>query len=138
MCIMRKVLASLTALSLAATAAQAAPRQTGEEKLAKALEGREAGKPVDCIYQRDIRSSRIYDRTAILYELNNGTYYLNRPDAGAQSLSWGDVLVTDTHSDRLCSIDVVKLYDTHPWMQNGFVNLGKFVPYKKVAVARSE
>ena len=135
---MRKVLASLTALSLAATAAQAAPRQTGEEKLAKALEGREAGKPVDCIYQRDIRSSRIYDRTAILYELNNGTYYLNRPDAGAQSLSWGDVLVTDTHSDRLCSIDVVKLYDTHPWMQNGFVNLGKFVPYKKVAVARSE
>lgn len=132
---MRNVLASLAALSLAATAVQAAPRQTPEEKLAKALEGREAGQPVDCINQRDIRSSRIYDRSAILYELNNGTYYLNRPDAAAQSLSWNDVLVTDTHSDRLCSIDVVKLYDTHPWMQSGFVNLGKFVPYKKVKVA---
>lgn len=135
---MRNVLASLAAFSLAATAAQAAPRQTPEEKLAKALEGREAGKPVDCIYQHDIRSSRIYDRTAILYELNNGTYYLNRPDAGAQSLSWNDVLVTDTHSPQLCSIDIVKLYDTSPWMQSGFVNLGKFVPYKKVKVARSE
>jgi len=38
----------------------------------------------------------------------------------------------------LCSIDVVHLYDTHPWMQSGFVNLGKFVPYKKASVASSE
>lgn len=129
---MRNILASIAAVSLLASAAQAAPRQTAEEKLAKALEGREAGKPVDCIYQRDIRSSRIYDRTAILYELNNGTYYLNRPEGGASSLNWNDVLVTDTHSPQLCSIDIVKLYDTHPWMQSGFVNLGKFVPYKKV------
>lgn len=134
---MRNILASIAAISLLATAAQAAPRQTPEEKLAKALEGRTAGEPVNCIYQRDIRSSRIYDRTAILYELNNGTYYLNRPDGGASSLSWNDVLVTDTHSPQLCSIDIVKLYDSSPWMQSGFVNLGKFVPYKKVA-SRSE
>jgi hypothetical protein len=137
MLIMRSVLASIAAVSLMASAAYAGPAPTPEEKLAKALEGRAAGDPVDCIYLRDIRSSRIFDRTAILYELNNGTYYLNRPDAGASSLGWSDVLVTDTHSPRLCSIDVVKLYDPHPWMQSGFVNLGKFVPYKKVA-ARSE
>jgi hypothetical protein len=137
MLIMRSILASVAAVSLIASAAYAIPAKSPEEKLAKALEGRAAGEPVDCIYLRDIRSSRIFDKTAILYELNNGTYYLNRPDAGAQSLSWNDVLVTDTHSPRLCSIDVVKLFDTHPWMQSGFVNLGKFVPYKKVA-ARSE
>jgi len=131
-----KILASLAAVSLLATAVQAAPRQTPEEKLAKALEGRTAGKPVDCIYLHNIRSSRIFDHTAILYELNNGTYYLNRPEGGASSLSLGDVLVTDTHSPQLCSIDVVKLYDTHPWMQNGFVNLGKFVPYKKVVASK--
>lgn len=130
---MRNILVSIVAASLLASAGQAAPRQTPEERLAKALEGRTAGDPVDCIYQHQIRSSRIFERTAILYELNNGTYYLNRPDAGAQSLGWNDVLVTDTHSPRLCSIDVVKLYDHSPWMQSGFVNLGKFVPYKKVA-----
>ena len=133
---MRSILASLAALALLASTAQAAPRLTPEEKLAKALEGRTAGKPVDCLYLRDIRSSRIFDRTAILYELNNGTYYLNRPEGGAQSLSWGDVLVTDTHSSQLCSIDIVRLFDTNPWMQNGFVNLGKFVPYKKVVATR--
>lgn len=130
---MRLILASIAAVSLMASVVHAAPVKTPEEKLAKALEGRTAGEPVDCIYQRDIRSTRIFDRTAILYELNNGTYYLNRPEAGASSLSWNDVLVTDTHSPQLCSIDVVKLYDTHPWMQSGFVNLGKFVPYKKAA-----
>jgi hypothetical protein len=137
MLIMRSILASIATVALLASSAYAIPAKTPEERLAKALEGRSAGDPVDCIYLRDIRSSRIFDRTAILYELNSGTYYLNRPDAGAQSLSWNDVLVTDTHSPRLCSIDVVKLYDTHPWMQSGFVNLGKFVPYKKITT-RSE
>lgn len=135
---MRKLLFSLAALTMIAPAAHAAPGKTAEEKLAKALEGRAAGKPVDCIYLRDIRSSRIFDRTAILYELNNGTYYLNRPDAGASSLTWNDVLVTDTHSSQLCSIDVVRLYTNSPWMQSGFVNLGKFVPYRKVVASRAD
>lgn len=135
---MRSILGSFAAVALMASAGNAALNKTPEEKLTKALEGRVPGKPVDCIYQRDIRSSRIFDKTAILYELNNGTYYLNRPDAGASSLSWNDVLVTDTHSPQLCSIDIVKLYDTHPWMQNGFVNLGKFVPYKKITASRGE
>lgn len=133
---MRSVLTCLAAIALIAPAAHAAPRPTPEEKLAKALEGRTPGQPVDCIYLRDIRSSRIFDRTAILYELNNGTYYLNRPEGGAQSLNWGKVLVTDTHSPQLCSIDIVRLYDSSPWMQSGFVNLGKFVPYKKVTASR--
>lgn len=135
---MRSLLACLAATALIATAVQAAPVNTAEERLAKALDGRVAGEPVDCIYQHEIRSSRIFDRTAILYELNNGTYYLNRPEGGAQSLSRGDVLVTDTHSPRLCSIDIVKLYDNSHWMQSGVVSLGKFVPYKKISAPRSE
>ena len=132
---MRSILISLAATALIATGAHAAPRQTPEQKLAKALEGRVAGKPVDCIYLRDIRSSRIFDSTAILYELNGGTYYLNRPEGGAPSLDSGKVLVTDTHTPQLCSVDIVRLYDTNPWMQSGFVNLGKFVPYKKVTAS---
>lgn len=135
---MRSILISLAAVSLLASGAYAAPEKTAEEKLQKALDGRVAGKPVDCIYLHDIRSSRIFDRTAILYELNNGTYYLNRPDGGMSSLSWNDVLVTDTHSPELCSIDIVRLFDQNPWMQSGFVNLGKFVPYKKVAAAKAD
>ena len=129
---MRVAKLALAAVMLSFCAsAQAGDGMTQEEKLAKALEGRIAGEPVDCIMQRNIRTSRIFDRIAILYEMNNGTYYLNRPKSGASSLSWGDVLVTDTHSNQLCSIDIVKLYDSSTRMQSGFVGLDKFVPYTK-------
>jgi hypothetical protein len=99
--------------------------------LAEALSGRVAGAPVDCVNLRDIRSSKIINRTAILYETGGGTIYVNRPDAGRESLDDWDVLVTKTHASRLCSIDVVSLYDTSARMQTGVVFLGEFVPYRK-------
>jgi len=101
-----------------------------EAKLAKALEGRIAGAPVDCIQLRDIQSSRIFDGTAILYDTGD-TLYLNRPTSGASWLNNSDVLVTDTHSSQLCSIDIVRLFDNASHMPNGSVGLGKFVPYTK-------
>jgi hypothetical protein len=110
-------------------AAGAAEKLDPEAKLAQSLAGRVAGEPVDCLNLRDIRSSRIIDRTAILYETRGGTIYVNRPDAGAESLSDWDVLVTRTHMNRLCSIDVVELYDTGARMRTGSVFLGQFVPY---------
>jgi hypothetical protein len=122
---------ALTAFALVAGPAQA-QRTDPETRLAREIEGRVAGDPVDCINLRDIRSSRIIDRTAIVYETGGGTIYVNRPDGGASSLDRWDTLVTDTHSSRLCDIDVVKLYDTSTRMQTGFVFLGEFVPYRKV------
>jgi hypothetical protein len=116
-----------TAPALADTGRASGP----EARLARALEGRVAGEPVDCLNLRDIRSSRIFDRTAILYETVGGTLYLNRPDAGQSSLTRGDVMVIDTRSHQLCSIDVVGLHDSSTLMQNGWVFLGDFVPYRK-------
>ena len=127
------------ALILAAAPAHAdrtpaeSPIAKGEAKLAQALEGRVAGKPVDCLYLPNIRSSRIIDRTAIVYETTGGTLYVNRPESGRQSLRRDDVMVTDTHSSQLCNIDIVRLFDTGSRMQTGFVALGDFVPYRKVA-----
>ena len=66
-----------------------------------------------------------------VYEMNNGVFYVNRPRSGAESLNWTNVLVTDTHSSQLCSIDTVKLYDTGVRMTTGWVGLGDFVPYTK-------
>ena len=107
-----------------------------EARIAKALEGRVAGKPTDCIRQTDIRSSQIFDRTAILYEMSNGTYYLNRPKSGAEFLSRDDILVTDTHSQDLCSIDLVRLLDNVSRFPSGSLGLGPFVPYTKVGVKK--
>lgn len=122
---------SLLAGSLLLAGTPALAGATPEAKLAAALEGRVAGAPVDCLNLRDIRSSRIINDTAILYETRDGTLYLNRPDAGASALDQWDVLVTDTRSSQLCSIDVVHLYDTSARMRTGSVFLGDFVPYEE-------
>jgi hypothetical protein len=118
-------------LALAPFQAGSARPADPEAKLARALEGRVAGEPVDCINLHNIRSSTIIDRTAILYEASGGTIYVNRPDGGESSLGSWDILVTNTHSSQLCNIDVVHLYDSGARMQTGVVFLGDFVPYKR-------
>ncbi|MEA1014766.1 hypothetical protein [Sphingosinicella sp. LY1275] len=131
-----KILPSLLLTALVAASAQpglARPKDP-EARLAQALEGRVAGEPVDCIQLRNIRSSRIIDGTAIVYQVGS-TLYVNRAEGGQQSLDRDDIMVTDTRSSRLCSIDVVRLYDATARMQTGFVALGPFVPYRRAADA---
>ena len=126
------VLAAATALSLS-VAVDAKPRVSGEEKLAKLLEGRVAGEPTDCIYLPRVRSSRIISDTAIVYDAGS-IIYVNRPRGGANGLDDDDVMVTEFHGggSSLCSIDVVRLHDRSTLFYNGFVSLGDFVPYRKV------
>jgi hypothetical protein len=132
---MRALVTLLAGTLLLATAASAAPRLSPEAKLAKALEGRVAGEPVNCISLSRVRSSRIIDDTAILYEAGS-TIYVNRPRAGRESLDRWDTLVTKLFTSQLCNTDVVHLYDTSSRIQTGLVFLGEFVPYRRVARPR--
>ncbi len=124
------------ALVIVAGTASAAPRLDPEARIAKALDGRVAGTPVDCLQQRSISSTEIVDRTAIIYRMNGGRVYLNRPTSGAAFLRSNLAMVTDTHSPELCSIDIVRMYDTTSRMGLGTIGLGKFVPYTKADAAR--
>lgn len=124
------LMSALAATGLLVAAPAEAARQTPAQRLAKAIDGRTAGKPVDCIYLRDIQSSQIIDNTAILYTVGR-TVYVNTPASGANFLDSSDILVTDTHSPQLCSIDIVRLVDSSSRMPSGSVGLGKFVPYTK-------
>ena len=133
---MRKALiAVLAATALTAPVAAEAKRIAPEARLAKMLEGRVAGEPQDCIYLPSIRSTRVIDKTAIVYDAGR-TLWVNRPDNGASSLDDDDVLVTRLHSSQLCSIDIVQLQDRTSWFYSGFVALGDFVPYRKIAVSK--
>ena len=132
---MNKAIVLLAAgASLLAAPALAAPRLTGEAKLADILKGRVAGKPVDCIDPRVNSETQIVDRTAIVYGWGR-TVYLQVPD-NARALNRDDVLVTHLRgSGQLCSIDVVRLHDSSGGWNRGFVGLNKFVPYTRVNVA---
>ncbi|MDF8333528.1 hypothetical protein [Novosphingobium cyanobacteriorum] len=117
------------ALALGAPAL-AKPRLTGEQQLAKLLEGRVAGEPVNCINTVMNRDSRVIDKTAIVYG-SGRTVYVQRPRSGAESLDDNDVLVTRLSMPQLCSVDVIQLHDRTTGFWRGFVGLGDFVPYTR-------
>ena len=126
-----RILASAALLSVAA-AAPAADRRIdrGEIGLAKILGDRVAGKPLPCVALRDVRSTRIMDGTAIVYEVGS-TLFVNRPD-GASTLDDDDILVTRTIGSQLCRLDTIGLVSRAGVFQRGFVTLRDFVPYPKV------
>ncbi len=132
---MRKIaiaLASAAAL-LAGPALSAKERLTGEQQLAKMLEGRVAGEPVSCIPLHRTSSSRIIDGTAIVYD-SGRTIYVNRP-RHPESLDSDDVMVTRLHTSQLCRLDTVRMHDRNGLWYSGFVGLEDFVPYTRVARA---
>lgn len=118
-------------LLLAGVAADAKPRLTAEQALAKKLEGRVEGKPVDCIYLPRVVQTQVYDKTAIAYESGN-TIWINRPASGASILSNNDIMFTTPLGSQLCSVDIVRMIDRNAGFWRGTVGLGQFVPYTKV------
>jgi hypothetical protein len=103
----------------------------GEAELAKLLDGRVAGKPVNCISMSNSQQSQVFDGTAIVYQSTGRTVYVNRPKIGADSLDNDDILVTRTWGSQLCNLDQVRLIDRLSQFPRSFVSLGEFVPYTK-------
>lgn len=129
-------LMALTALmALIPATAMATPTAAPplSDKAVAALAGRTAGKPVACISLRDVRSTRIIDETAILYEIGAGKrVYLNRPNGGrCTSLKPWRTIVTRTPGTRLCRNDIVRVIDPPTPVEFGVCGLGEFVPYTR-------
>jgi hypothetical protein len=126
------IVAIAGALAFSGVAADARPKLTGEEQLAKLLEGRVAGKPMECISLRTNAPSTVIDKTAIVYG-SGTTVYVQRPKIGASSLNSNDILVTSMVIPQLCNIDTVNIIDRNTLFWRGFVGLDQFVPYAKPA-----
>lgn len=125
--------AAALAISAGAFTAQAKPSLTGEERLAKLTEGRVAGTPTSCISQGDRDNLQIIDKTALVYG-SGRTIYVNRPN-NAGDLDSDDILVTTLTGSQLCKLDSVRLRDRTSMSYSGFLMLGDFVPYQRVATA---
>ena len=126
-----------TAAVFGAASLEAKPRLTPQQQLDKLLEGREAGKPVNCISNWDTREMRVLDGTAIVYGWGN-TIWVNVPK-NAKDLDDDDILVTRTSGSQLCDLDIVHTVDRTGHFTTGFVSLGEFVPYRRVAkVAKAD
>lgn len=129
---MRQVLSLILAGAALAAAPASAASPDREAELERALAGRVAGEPVDCINLRNATQTTVIDNTAILYRVGS-TIYVNRPRQGAQSLDRNDTMVNRLYGgSRLCSIDTVRMVDLQSGFQTGIVFLGEFVPYRRV------
>lgn len=133
-----KLAAALAAgsLLLAGAAADAKPRLTPEQQLEKTLEGRVAGEPVSCIYLPRVNTTRIYDKTAIVYDAGS-TIWVNRPESGASTLDDNDIMLTTPFGSQLCNVDIVRMIDRNVGFWRGSVGLGQFVPYTKAKAPKA-
>ncbi|MCZ8170571.1 MAG: hypothetical protein ACK442_06545 [Novosphingobium sp.] len=122
-----------TALVAGGTAVSAKPKLTPEQRLEKLLDGRVAGKPTTCISQADSRDLEIIDGVALVYR-SGSTLYVNKPK-NPEDLDSDDILVIRTSGSQLCRLDMVHTVDRMSHFTTGFVNLGEFVPYRRVQQA---
>ena len=118
------------ALALTGTTATLAksPEQN-EAKLARILEGRTAGEPVNCISALNSNRMEVIEHVGIVYDAGD-TIYVARPTDPRQ-LGRNDVVVIDRHSGRLCTNDVIRTVDRYQGFTTGAVFLENFVPYTK-------
>lgn len=132
---MRAIATALIAAAVLAVpaASSAKPKLTGEARLAKVLEGRVAGDPVSCIPDWQARDMQVIDKTALVYG-HGSTIWVNRPK-NADQLDSDDILVRRAFGSQLCTLDIVHTVDRTGHFMTGIVNLGEFVPYRRVAKA---
>ena len=125
------VLAALAIIAFTG-AADARPRETGEEELARMLNGRVAEQPVDCIRTWPNGNSSVIDGTAIVFGRGNVIYVNRTRDPG--SIDDDDALLIRKFGDatRLCRTDIVTTFDTASKFYTGNVFLTEFVPYRRI------
>lgn len=133
---MRKHLATLAvvaaAAGLVAAPLEARPRQTGEERLAKMIDGRVAGEPQSCIFTPGNSDLKVIDKTALVYKRGD-TVWVNRT-ANPQDIDDDDILVLKRFSgSQLCRPETITLVDRYTGMFSGVIFLTDFVPYEKAS-----
>ena len=132
---MKKHLATLAVISAAAGLVAApieAARPSGEERLAKLIEGRTAGEPRDCIPTTASQSLTILDKTAIVYKQGKKVW-VNRTK-NPEQLDDDEILVIRKFGgSQLCRTDMITLIDRGSGMFSGAVFLEDFVPYEKAS-----
>jgi hypothetical protein len=110
-----------------ATTGAAADRPEDPE-VTKALAGKVAGEPRDCLSLVDARSSSTYEGT-VLYRVSSKLTYRNDMN-GCPSLRDDRIPVLDVRGSQICRGDIMRLADRYSGGIWGACSFGKFVPYR--------
>ena len=120
--------ASLAFAAPVAAADTSVADAAGAAELAKILDGRVAGEPVDCIRDSSSSALEIVGGTALVFK-RGPTIYVNQPD-GANTLDRWDVPVFYKFGGSdLCKLDRVELRQRGSQIPGPSLFLARFVPY---------
>lgn len=131
-----KMLVGLAGVALVASCSTPAGQQTrspeAQRELSKALAGRTAGKPVNCIGNFRTSNMQIIDDWTILFR-EGRTVYVQSPHGGCPGISSGsNTLVSRLYgTNQLCSGDINHTVDLHTGIGGGSCVFSAFVPYTK-------
>jgi len=130
---MRLLIFATAAIGLAACAtATGQPEQRSAKAQAtydKALAGKVAGKPTNCLSLQRSNDMTVIDDDTILYR-DGRTTYVNKPLGSCNLLSRGSyALVTRSSGSQLCRGDIATVTDVSTGTTVGSCAIGDFVPY---------
>ena len=130
---MKKLAMILAGAALALTGAAVSAKSTlaeqGEARLARMLEGRVAGEPVNCINAFASNRIEVIEHVGIVYD-NGGTVWVARAKDPDMLGHW-DVPVIERFSSQLCTTDMIRTVDRSSGHFTGAVFLEDFVPYTR-------
>ncbi|MEO9461576.1 MAG: hypothetical protein ABJ242_02475 [Marinomonas sp.] len=111
-------------------AKDAQPMTKGDVRLAKLLEGREAGEPVSCIRFRTNDRLKVIDDTALVYGRGK-TIYVNYTRSPSR-IDDRDTMVSRRFGSQVCKTDIITKIDSMTGIYAGNVFLAEFIPYTRV------
>jgi len=128
--ILTVISASAVLAGTASVVAQQGANPESAHKLAKALSGRSAGQPVDCINERS--KMQVIDDGTILFR-DRGIIYVQQPRGGCYGLTSGMSLIRPAFgTTRICSGDINNIVDVRTGFGTGACTYSEFIPYKKI------
>lgn len=124
----------IAALLGSASAEQSTRSPKAQQELTKALAGRVAGEPVNCIndFRSQIRMTVIDDYTLLFR--NHGVVYVQNPPGGCANISNKTNALTTRRSstNQLCAGDINQVVQPSSGIFRGSCAFSRFVPYRKV------
>ncbi len=131
---MRTLLTIAAGLALSACAAnpeyEASRKAEASRDLGKALEGRTAGTPQDCITPNGLSGPQIIDSRTILYTGGGRIWRVDLPEA-CPALGPFSTMIVEIRGSQLCSIDMFRVIDAGTSIPSGYCRFGKFTPYTR-------
>lgn len=106
-------------------------------ELDKALAGRVAGQPQNCIDTNSNDGPQIIDNRTLIYRSAGRVWRNTLPDE-CPSLRDDSILIVEVYGAQLCSDDRFRTVTRGLSIPSAYCRLGRFVPYTKPKVAKPQ